>query len=329
MTKISNDISPLISIVIPVKNGIDTIRSCMDAIFKQTLIDKTEIIAIDSGSTDGTLEILKEYDVRVHNLNPKDFNHGDTRNLGVNLSKGEFVMMTVQDATPVNELWLETMLSNFDDPEVIGVCGQQIVLEKKNKNPLQWFKPASEAEPIRYQFKDVNDFTKLSGKEQHKYCNWDDVNAMYRRSAKLKLPFKRLMFSEDTLWAKDALSQGRAIVYDYRARVDHYHHQDFMFYFKRSYIMLYQNYKFYNYINYPKNPFIWTVLTFVRLLKAKDLKFSEKVNWFFYNLNLIIANWKAALIFGYTAKFKGLKGVEASQKKYVGFPPQGAQAKKA
>ncbi len=327
MTLENTRITPLISIIIPTKNGSDTIRSCLDAIFKQTLIDQTEVIVIDSASTDGTLEILKEYNVQVHHLNPKDFNHGETRNLGISLAKGDFVVMTVQDATPIDEFWLETMLTHFDDPEVAGVCGQQIVLENRGKNPLQWFRPQSEAQPIRYQFVNSTDFTQLSGKEQHAFCNWDDVNAMYRKSTKLKLPFKKLMFSEDTLWAKDALTGGYAIVYDYRARVDHYHHQDFNFYFKRSYIMLYQNYKFYNYINYPKNPFVWSAQIFYRLLKMKELNFSEKIRWFFYNLNLVAATWKAALIFGYTAKFKGLSGVEASQKKHVGFPPQGVQAK--
>ena len=179
----SNKNNPLISIVIPVKNGSDTIRSCLNAIFKQSLIGKTEVIVIDSESTDGTLEILEEYDVMVEKIKSKDYNHGDTRNLGVSMAKGEFVVMTVQDATPVDELWLERMLQHFDDKEVIGVCGQQIVLEDPNKNPLQWFRPASEATPIRYQFNDPSEFTKLNGKEQHSFCNWDDVNAMYRRSA--------------------------------------------------------------------------------------------------------------------------------------------------
>jgi len=320
--------TPLISIVIPVKNGKDTIRSCLDSIFRQTLIDKTEVLIIDSASTDGTLEILKEYNVKVHHLDPKEYNHGDTRNLGVEMARGEFVLMTVQDATAVDEFWLETMVSHFDDPEVAGVCGQQIVLEDKNKNPLQWFRPQSEAKPIRYQFKNTKEFTSMSGEQRHSYCNWDDVNAMYRRSTKLKLRFKRLMFSEDTLWANDALSKGHAIVYDYRARVDHYHHQNFNFYFKRSYIILYQNYKFYNYIKYPKNPFKWSLQIVVRLLRMGEIGFGEKIKWMFYNFNLVAASWKAAIIFGYNAKYKGLEGVEKSQKKHVGFPPQGVQAKK-
>ena len=80
---------PLVSVVIPVKNGIDTLASCLDGIFGQTLRDKLEVIIIDSGSTDGTLDLLKKYPVRVYNLPPKEFNHGETRNLGVALCNNQ------------------------------------------------------------------------------------------------------------------------------------------------------------------------------------------------------------------------------------------------
>jgi len=317
---------PLISIVIPVKNGCDTLQSCLDGIFRQTLRDKLEVIIIDSGSTDGTLDLLKNYPVRIHHLPPKEFNHGETRNLGVQLARGAFVVMTVQDATPATDNWLEIMLNHFEDARIAGVCGQQIVRADPDKNPLQWFAPADEAKPVTIQFPETRLFTSLPGKKQHEYCNWDDVNAMYRKSLKEKLPFKKLMFSEDTLWAKDALSQGYALVYDYRARVFHYHHQHFTFYFKRTYIILYQNYKFYDYIKFPKNPLISIPRIIVRIARHK-LSCSQKMKWLCYNLTLVAASWSAALIFSFIAGTRGLKGVEASQKYFVGYPPQGIQAK--
>ncbi len=83
----------LISIVIPVKDGISTIKQCLDAIFAQTLIDQTEVIIIDSGSTDGTLDIINLYPVRLYQIPPGTFNHGATRNYGVSLTKGEFVVI--------------------------------------------------------------------------------------------------------------------------------------------------------------------------------------------------------------------------------------------
>ena len=112
----------LISIVIPTRNGESTIRSCFEGIFKQTLISQTEVIVLDSASSDKTLDICKEYGVRVHNIAPKDFNHGETRNVGVKLAKGEFIVMTTQDATPADKYWLETMLQHFKNKNVAGVA---------------------------------------------------------------------------------------------------------------------------------------------------------------------------------------------------------------
>jgi rhamnosyltransferase len=319
---------PLVSVVIPVKNGMDTLSACLNGIFGQSISERLEVIILDSASNDGTLEFLKQFPVRIIPVPPKEFNHGDTRNLGVREAKGEFVLLTVQDAEPADSQWIERMLEHFVDPEVAAVCGQQIVKADRSKNPLQWFRPQSEAEPFSYQFKNPEEFTRLSGKEQHAYCHWDDVNAMYRKSMKDTIPFRRLMFSEDTLWAKDALSAGYKIVYDYRARVYHYHHQNFKFYFKRSYIILYQNYKFYDYIKYPSNPITKKLQIIVRLLKFNELGMGEKLKWMKYNLILVLAAWLAALVFAFNARFRGIKGVESSQKYWVGYPPQGIQQNK-
>jgi len=95
---------PKISIIIPVKNGISTIEACLSEIFKQTLISDTEVIIIDSGSTDSTLEIVKKYPIILHQIPPEEFGHGKTRNLGVSIAKGEFVVMTVQDARPSSDM---------------------------------------------------------------------------------------------------------------------------------------------------------------------------------------------------------------------------------
>jgi rhamnosyltransferase len=318
--------APLVSVVIPVMNGIDTLRSCLDGILGQRLEGRLEVIVIDSGSTDGTLELLMQYPVHVHHLPPGEFNHGETRNLGVKLAKGAFVVMTVQDATPATPDWIALMLSHFSNPEVAGVCGQQIVPSDPDKNPLQWFAPAGEAAPELIKFSDRSAFTSLPGKKQHAYCHWDDVTAMYRKSVKETLPFRKLMFSEDTLWAREALSQGHALVYDYRARVYHYHHQNFRFYFKRTFIILYQDYKFYDYISFPKNPLVTVPRIIIRTARKK-LPAGRKARWLFYNLNLVLASWTAALIFMLAAGTGGMKGVEASQRYFVGYPPQGKQAK--
>ena len=326
MKKSSQNKNPLITVIIPVKNGMSTLKSCLDGLFSQTLIDLTEIIIIDSGSTDGTLDLLKEYPLTIHSIDPKDFNHGDTRNLGVKLAKGDFVFMSVQDATPTETDFLEKMLSNFDDPEVSGVCGQQFTKHDIDKNPLQWFRPIGEADKFKVQFKNPEDFTSLSGKKQLEYCGWDDVVAMYRKSMKEELPFRKIQFGEDALWAKDALSKGYAIAFDRSARVYHYHHQNYTFYFKRTFIIQYVNYKFFNTVLYSEFLLKAIVFTTYRILKM-PLSFKRKMYWWFYNMRIHFARYFATNIMFLVSKLFGIKGVEKALKIYVNMPPQGVQAK--
>ena len=118
---------PTVSVIIPVRNEAKRIRQCIEGILKQT-VPVQEIIVIDSGSTDGTLDILADFPaVDVIEIDGSTFNHGLTRNLGVEHATGEFCQLTVGDAYAYNEFWLEEMLKGFADEEVMAVCGQQVV----------------------------------------------------------------------------------------------------------------------------------------------------------------------------------------------------------
>lgn len=102
-----------VSVVIPVKNGAEYIDEVLQSVFSQTCNFDYEVIVIDSGSTDRSLEILKEYDVKLIQIKPEKFNHGLTRNFGVENSQGKFIAFLTQDATPVNDRWLQNIVDPF------------------------------------------------------------------------------------------------------------------------------------------------------------------------------------------------------------------------
>ncbi len=279
---------PLISVVIPVKNGSATIARCLDAIMDQNIYDQTEVIIIDSGSTDGTLEVLENYDVKIIQIDPQSFNHGATRNLGVQHALGEFVAMTVQDAIATNDIWLETMLAHFKDPEVAGVCGQQIVPHDPDKNPHEWFRPQSAPKAKYVQFRDRIKFDSLLPKEQHALCGWDDVNAMYRRKVLENIPFQPLAYGEDMLWAKQALEQGYKLVYDSAARVAHYHFQHPEYAYHRALISKLFTYKCFGYAR----PDPYTIKDYL-LVVYRNFKWSCAPKWIFHNFGIIYHQRKA------------------------------------
>src|SRR5882724_2232339 len=174
------DTGILISIIIPVKNGSYWLDKLFQKLMKQTLFHRSEIIVIDSGSTDKSLEIIPKYPVRLIQIPTHEFNHGETRNLGARLAKGKYIVFTVQDAMPEQDTWLENLLEGFDDENVAGVCGQQIVPHEPDKNPITWFRPIDGPSKTKYVFKTKEEFENLTPEEKKTYCGWDDVNAVYR-----------------------------------------------------------------------------------------------------------------------------------------------------
>lgn len=312
---------PIISVVIPVKNGAGTIRPCLEGIFSQTVADKLEVIIIDSGSTDGTLQILQEFPVNVINISPESFNHGLTRNIGAGVANGEIIVFTVQDAIASDPRWLETLTGHFSDPEIAGVCGQQAVDHHPAQNPLQWFRPTGPSETRRV--KDL-DFRSLSPRVQYELCRWDNVNAAYRSTALFEIPFRQTSFGEDALWAKDALEAGKSLVYDYRARVWHYHHQSFSFYFRRSYIIFYMDFRNFNYLQ-PGQSFLSIVPRIMVNVFRMPLPLKQKKYWSWYNLNLALAKLLAKMTFRALKFIEGENGVDWGLKVICQVIPQGRQ----
>ena len=233
---------PTVSVIIPVRNEAKRIRQCIEGILKQT-VPVHEIIVIDSGSTDGTLEILAEFPkVDLIEIDGSTFNHGLTRNLGAERATGEFCQLTVGDAYAYNDVWLEEMLKGFVDDEVMAVCGQQAVDHLPENNPMQWFRPSGPPTFSRVQHKE-GAWDLLSPDEKKEDGGWDDVNAMYRHQALIDQPFRETSYSEDKIWLDEALRTGHAVVYNTAARVFHYHYEDADFMYRRTITGLYFNYK--------------------------------------------------------------------------------------
>lgn len=280
-----NEALPKISVVIPVKNGAHWLEACITGIMKQTLFAQTEIVAIDSGSSDGSLGILKKYPVRIYTVAPQEFNHGLTRNYGAQLSRGEYVVMTVQDATAADNDWLQNLLSGFGAAEnVAAVCGSQIVPHHPDKNPVDWFRPQTEDEIKTYRFATATAFDALPAGEKKAACGWDDVSAMYKRSVLMDLPFQKTSCSEDIIWAKEALRAGYTLVYNPAAKVHHYHHGNRAFAFRRNLTVMHTRYRQFGFTyNRPRQSPRQLLSMIKTIFQSEPLALKQKWDWFCYN----------------------------------------------
>jgi glycosyltransferase involved in cell wall biosynthesis len=91
-------IYPRISIIIPIYNVNKYLRECLDSIINQTL--KTiEIICVNDGSTDNSLEILMQYkyDKRIIIINKTNSGYGDSMNQGIEFVSGQYIGIVESD----------------------------------------------------------------------------------------------------------------------------------------------------------------------------------------------------------------------------------------
>ena len=90
---------PLVSVIIPVYNTEKYLKECLDSVISQTLKD-IEIICINDGSTDNSVDILKEYaknDIRIKIVNQQNGGRSVARNSGLQVACGKYIMFCDSD----------------------------------------------------------------------------------------------------------------------------------------------------------------------------------------------------------------------------------------
>lgn len=88
-----------VTVLIPTLNSIQFMKECLESVINQTL-KELEIIIIDAGSTDGTLELLEMYkqkDNRINIVHSEMKSYGYQLNLGIRLAKGDYIGIVESD----------------------------------------------------------------------------------------------------------------------------------------------------------------------------------------------------------------------------------------
>jgi rhamnosyltransferase len=227
----------LISVVIPTLNGGQLFYHCIEAVARQKVDRPFEIIVVDSGSEDGTVEVARHY-AEVIRIDKSEFNHGLTRNLGISKSKGKLIALLVQDAVPQNEYWLQKLVDVFADRKVAGAYSRQV--PHPGANPIvvarlkRW--SAGADKPKVKQITNLESFENSNPLEKLEIVSFDNVASMIRRSLWKIMQFPEAAFGEDTQWALEVLRDGWKIVYEPRSVVMHSHSKSLWYEFKRVYL---------------------------------------------------------------------------------------------
>ena len=107
-----------ISIVIRTLNEGQYLHQLLNSINNQNTSYKFEIIIVDSGSNDETLKIVKQFKCRLFHIKKEDFSFGRSLNLGCENSNGRFIVIISGHCVPVNNFWLENLVSPLGNPNL-------------------------------------------------------------------------------------------------------------------------------------------------------------------------------------------------------------------
>jgi len=233
---------PRVSVVIPVWNGGALLHRCVDQVLSQELEDPFELVVIDSESSDGSREWLRERarsDPRmtVHEISASEFGHGKTRNLGVSLSGGSWIAFLTQDAVPVDRQWLRALSQAAEaHPRTAAVFGRHRawpehgVLMERGMDAL--FEGFGSTETV-FELEDRQRYENDVAYRQRLHF-YSDNNSMLKRSVWEDIPYPDVAFGEDQLWAKAVMEAGYAKVYAPAAVVYHSHRYPFRQAFRRA-----------------------------------------------------------------------------------------------
>jgi rhamnosyltransferase len=170
--------------------------------------DLVEVLAVDSGSTDGTLEILARHDVRVLRIAPQEFGHGRTRNLAARAATGDVVVYLTQDASPANDRWLAALVRGLEeDPLLAGVWSRHE--PRPGCHPMEWrtlaeFPLFQDGRPRVSSARGNPDYAA----HPEQYYWFSNNSSAIRRAVLLRWPFPEVEFAEDQAWARLVLEAG-------------------------------------------------------------------------------------------------------------------------
>jgi rhamnosyltransferase len=232
--------APLVSILLLTRDGRRTLPAVLAAISAQKVSCPFDVVAVDSGSVDGTTALLRPVVETVIEIAPATFNHGSTRNLGIAACRGALVVLLAQDAEPDSETWLESLVEPLRrDDRIAGSYARQVPRDDATAVARNYLARYAASSPVpRVQaIAGESAWHALSPARRLDVCTFDNVCACVRRAVWETHPFPAAAIAEDVEWAKTVLLAGFRLAFVPDAVVRHSHDRSASYELYRTYLV--------------------------------------------------------------------------------------------
>lgn len=221
-----------IEVIIPTYRSDDKLNQLLTKIYQQTIKPK-RVIILHTEEYQGqpqALPVIPGSNISVIPIDKKEFDHGGTRRFGAEQSEADILMFMTQDAVPVDEYLIESLIKPYEDPKVAATYARQLPNAKDNilEKYTRHFNY-----PKQSRVKSSADLEEMGIKTF--FCS--NVCATYRATTYQMLGgfVNKTIFNEDMIMAFGMIRSGYRIAYVAEAKVIHSHQYSYLQQFTRNF----------------------------------------------------------------------------------------------
>ena len=185
--------APTATVIVRARDSIATVERTLRSVREQTV--RAELVVVDSGSTDGTLEVARRLADVVLEVPPAEFSYGGALNLGARAASGEVHLALSSHSVPVSPTWIADSLARYRDPDVAGTNHGRRTPSGELIGPAGYRQTVPDA-------------------VAHPRWGFSNHGSSWRADVWSALPFREdLPAAEDKEWSWRVLARGWTLVY--------------------------------------------------------------------------------------------------------------------
>ncbi len=206
---------PSIALIMRAKNEMPYVEQALEQLARQSILN-FDLFAVDSGSTDGTLQVLKKTDCHLQSILPEAYVPGKVMNEAIAQTEHDLIVLLNADAIPQSSDWLEQLILPLLENKADATFSKQIARPNAAFVVNYDYERAYSPKNMRPEF-------------------FSAVACAFKRELWTATPFRETGYAEDAAWAQGCVAQGGRFQWVENSVVEHSHNYSLKGLFQKRY----------------------------------------------------------------------------------------------